>query len=90
MAEPQFLLLDEPSLGLSPGNLRQVFETVSEINISGVTVIVVEQNVHGALQISDTAVVMELGCKFVEGPAAEVREDPRIRMAYSVWIEYRV
>lgn len=81
-AEPQLLLLDEPSLGLSPGNLRQVFETVSEINSRGVTVMVVEQNVHGALQISDTAVVMELGRKFVEGPAAEVREDPRIRVAY--------
>ncbi len=81
-AEPQLLLLDEPSLGLSPGNLRQVFETVSEINGRGVTVMVVEQNVHGALQISDTAVVMELGRKFVEGPAAEIREDPRIRQAY--------
>lgn len=81
-AEPQLLLLDEPSLGLSPGNLRQVFETVSEINSRGVTVMVVEQNVHGALQISDTAVVMELGRKFMEGPAAEVREDPRIRVAY--------
>lgn len=81
-AEPQLLLLDEPSLGLSPGNLRQVFETVSEINSRGVTVMVVEQNVHGALQISDTAVVMELGRKFMEGPAAEVREDQRIRVAY--------
>lgn len=81
-AEPHLLLLDEPSLGLSPGNLRQVFETVSQINGRGVTVMIVEQNVHGALQISDTAVVMELGRKYLEGPAAEVREDPRIRVAY--------
>jgi branched-chain amino acid transport system ATP-binding protein len=81
-AEPRLMLLDEPSLGLSPGNLRQVFETIAEIHRGGVTIIVVEQNVHGALQISDTAVVMELGRKFVEGPAAEIRQDPRIRAAY--------
>jgi branched-chain amino acid transport system ATP-binding protein len=81
-AEPRLLLLDEPSLGLSPGNLTQVFQTITDINKRGVTIIVVEQNVHGALQISDTAVVMDLGRKFLEGPADEVRQDPQIRVAY--------
>ncbi|MEQ8344346.1 MAG: ABC transporter ATP-binding protein [Sneathiellaceae bacterium] len=81
-SRPKLLLLDEPSLGLSPLNLQQVFRTVLAIREQGVTVIVVEQNVHGALEISDTAIVLELGRKFLEGPAAEVRHDPRIRAAY--------
>lgn len=82
LTEPALLLLDEPSLGLSPKMQGAVFATVREIAARGVTVLVVEQNVHGALQISDTAIVMELGRKFLEGPAAAVRGDPRIRDAY--------
>jgi branched-chain amino acid transport system ATP-binding protein len=80
--EPTLLLLDEPSLGLSPKMQGDVFTTVQQIAGSGVTVLVVEQNVRGALLISDRALVMEQGCKFMEGPAAEVRTDPRIRQAY--------
>ena len=79
---PKLLLLDEPSLGLSPGNLGHVFDTVAEIRSRGVTMLIVEQNVQAALRISDTAVVMELGRKFLEGPAAEVMADPRIKVAY--------
>ena len=60
----------------------EVFAVARQIAAAGVTVLVVEQNVHGALLVSDTAIVMELGRKFLEGPAAEVREDPRIREAY--------
>jgi branched-chain amino acid transport system ATP-binding protein len=82
LAEPALLLLDEPSLGLSPKMQGEVFATVRRIAADGVTVLVVEQNVHGALLISDTAIVMELGRKFLEGPAAAVRSDPRIRDAY--------
>ena len=59
-----------------------VFTTVQQIAKTGVTVLVVEQNVRGALLISDRALVMEQGRKFMEGPAAEVRTDPRIRQAY--------
>lgn len=82
LIEPSLLLLDEPSLGLSPKMLGDVFTTVRAIAATGVTVLVVEQNVRGALLISDRALVMEQGQKFMEGPAAEVRTDPRIRQAY--------
>jgi branched-chain amino acid transport system ATP-binding protein len=81
-ANPQLLLLDEPSLGLSPGNQDQIFETISRLRDGGLTVLVVEQNAHGALQISDTGIVMELGRLFMVGPAAEVAADPRIKLAY--------
>ena len=80
--EPRLLLLDEPSLGLSPKTQADVFAVVADIGRSGVTVLIVEQNVHGALLVSDRAIVMELGRKFTEGPAAQVRADPRIREAY--------
>jgi branched-chain amino acid transport system ATP-binding protein len=82
LLEPSLLLLDEPSLGLSPKMQGDVFATVQRIAASGVTVLIVEQNVRGALLISDRALVMEQGLKFMEGPAAEVRTDPRIRQAY--------
>ena len=82
LLEPSLLLLDEPSLGLSPKMQGDVFVTVQTIAASGVTVLVVEQNVRGALLISDRALVMEQGRLFMEGPAAEVRTDPRIRQAY--------
>jgi branched-chain amino acid transport system ATP-binding protein len=82
LLEPGLLLLDEPSLGLSPKMQGDVFTTVQRIAGSGVTVLVVEQNVRGALLISDRALVMEQGRLFMEGPATEVRTDPRIRQAY--------
>jgi branched-chain amino acid transport system ATP-binding protein len=82
LLEPSLLLLDEPSLGLSPKMQGDVFATVQKIAASGVTVLVVEQNVRGALLVSDRALVMEQGRLFMEGPAAEVRTDPRIRQAY--------
>lgn len=82
LTSPKLLLLDEPSLGLSPKMQAEVFAAVRRIAATGVTVLVVEQNVHGALLISDRAIVMELGRKFMEGPAASVRDDPRIREAY--------
>jgi branched-chain amino acid transport system ATP-binding protein len=82
LIEPSLLLLDEPSLGLSPRMQGDVFATVKTIAATGVTVLVVEQNVRGALLISDTALVMEQGRKFMEGPAEQVRTDRRIRQAY--------
>lgn len=80
--QPKLLLLDEPSLGLSPKMQGQVFQMARTVAAAGVTVLMVEQNVHGALAISDTAIVMELGRKFMEGPAQTVLGDPRIRHAY--------
>jgi len=81
-SKPRLLLLDEPSLGLSPGNQDQIFETISQLRSQGLTVLVVEQNAHGALHISDVGIVMELGRIFMVAPAAEVILDPRIKLAY--------
>ncbi len=81
-AGPRLLLLDEPSLGLSPANQDQIFATIAELRGRGLTVLVVEQNAHGALGISDTGIVMELGRLFMAGPATEVIADPRIKVAY--------
>ena len=81
-SKPRLLLLDEPSLGLSPGNQDQIFETIAQLRAKGLTVLVVEQNAHGALQISDVGIVMELGRIFMVAPAAEVISDPRIKVAY--------
>jgi branched-chain amino acid transport system ATP-binding protein len=79
---PRLLLLDEPSLGLSPKMQRQVFDSVAQLRYSGLTVMMVEQNLVGALLISDTAVVLETGRKFKEGPAAEIMNDADIKRAY--------
>jgi branched-chain amino acid transport system ATP-binding protein len=79
---PRLLLLDEPSLGLSPKMQAEVFETVGQIKSNGVTVIMAEQNVFGSLMISDRAIVLELGRKFVDGPAVEVMHDPKIKAAF--------
>jgi branched-chain amino acid transport system ATP-binding protein len=81
-SSPKLLLLDEPSLGLSPANQDQIFETIADLRRHGLTVLVVEQNAHGALQISDTGIVMELGRLFMTGPAAQIISDPRIHVAY--------
>ena len=81
-SSPKLLLLDEPSLGLSPANQDQIFETIADLRRHGLTVLVVEQNAHGALRISDTGIVMELGRLFMTGPAAEIISDPRIHVAY--------
>jgi branched-chain amino acid transport system ATP-binding protein len=81
-AGPRLLLLDEPSLGLSPANQQLVFGTVRGIRDRGVTVLMVEQNAAAALRISDRAIVMELGCKSTEGPADRILDDAAIRAAY--------
>jgi branched-chain amino acid transport system ATP-binding protein len=82
LLQPKAILLDEPSLGLSPKMLTEVFTTVRQVRADGVTVVMVEQNARAALLISDVAVVMELGRKSFEGAARAVLDDPRIRAAY--------
>jgi branched-chain amino acid transport system ATP-binding protein len=81
-ARPRLLLLDEPSLGLSPRNQESVFETALAIRDSGITLLIVEQNTKRALAISDRAVVLELGRMILEGPARDVVSDQRVRAAY--------
>lgn len=82
MARPKMLLLDEPSLGLAPNVTQEVFRTVRELNASGLTVLLVEQDAYAALRISHRGYVMELGRIALEGPCAELRGDPRVQEVY--------
>ena len=82
MSRPNVLLLDEPSLGLAPILVEQIFQTITEINRQGVTVLLVEQNAHLALQIAHYAYVLETGKIALEGPASEVRGNDQVRKAY--------
>jgi branched-chain amino acid transport system ATP-binding protein len=82
MSEPALLLLDEPSLGLSPRMAEEVFDFVREIHAHGVTVVLVEQNVHNALSVAARAYVYETGRIVAERPAAELLEDPALLSAY--------
>jgi branched-chain amino acid transport system ATP-binding protein len=82
VTQPRLLLLDEPSLGLSPGNQLLVFQTIEDIRADGMTVLLVEQNATAALRVSDTAIVMELGRKRLEGGARQVLADPTLQAAY--------
>jgi len=82
MAKPRLLLLDEPSMGLAPVLVEQIFETVLTINRRGVTVLLVEQNASMALSIARRGYVLETGRIALEGPAAELAENPEVRRAY--------
>ncbi|MGJ7546723.1 ABC transporter ATP-binding protein [Variovorax sp. LT1R16] len=82
MSEPTLLLLDEPSLGLSPRMAEEVFDFVREIHAHGVTVLLVEQNVHNALSVAARAYVYETGRIVAERPAAELLEDTALLSAY--------
>ncbi len=82
MISPKLLLLDEPSIGLSPINLALVLENIQGIRERGVTVIMVEQNVRGALSISTDAVVMDLGEIVQAGSAEAIMRDEKVATAY--------
>ena len=82
MSHPKLLLLDEPSMGLAPLLVKEIFEIVQEINSTGVTILLVEQNAHMALSVADSAYVMETGRIVLSGPAAEVAANAKVRTAY--------
>ncbi len=82
MSRPKVLLLDEPSMGLSPIMVDKIFEVVRDVYAQGVTVLLVEQNASRALKIADRAYVMESGLITMNGPASELLVDPRVRAAY--------
>lgn len=82
MTRPKLFMLDEPSLGLAPLVVKMIFEIIREINKSGTTVLLVEQNAHAALEVADYAYVLETGKIAMEGPGAELLKDDRIRKVY--------
>jgi branched-chain amino acid transport system ATP-binding protein len=82
MAQPTLLVLDEPSLGLAPAIVKQLFQTVDAIRQQGVTVLLVEQNVRAVLKIADRAYVIENGSVQLSGQAQDLANDPRVSDAY--------
>ena len=82
MNRPRLLLLDEPSLGLAPLIIREVFRTIAELRQAGVSILVVEQNARAALRLSDYGYVLETGAVALEGPSGALADDPRITASY--------
>jgi branched-chain amino acid transport system ATP-binding protein len=82
MSNPKLLMLDEPSLGLAPLLVRDIFRTLRQINEGGVTILLVEQNARAALRISQYTYVMETGQIRLEGPSAQLMQDDRVRRLY--------
>jgi branched-chain amino acid transport system ATP-binding protein len=82
MSNPRLLLLDEPSMGLAPMLVEKIFEIIQEINASGTTIMLVEQNAHMALSIASRAYVLETGTVVLQGNAAALAADPEVRKAY--------
>ena len=82
MSQPKVLLLDEPSMGLSPIMVDKIFEVVRDVYAQGVTVLLVEQNASRALAIADRGYVMESGVITMNGPAKQMLDDPKVRAAY--------
>jgi len=82
MAKPRLLLLDEPSMGLAPLLVQEIFRTLRDLNQRGLTIFLVEQNARQALKIADYAYVMENGAIVLSGPSAELLENPKVVEAY--------
>ena len=82
MAKPKLLMLDEPSLGLAPLIVREIFRIVTELRRRGVSILLVEQNARAALQVADYAYVLETGQIAMHGPATQLAVDPRVIEAY--------
>lgn len=82
MSEPEILLMDEPSLGLSPVMTARVFDMVREINALGITVVLVEQNVVQSLELATRAYVIAEGRVVLAGPACEIRGHAEVKRAY--------
>ena len=82
MSEPEFIMLDEPSMGLAPVIVKQVFRIIKQINAAGTTILLIEQNARQALGISDYTYVLENGHITLEGPSAQLLADPAVQKAY--------
>ena len=82
MSRPEMLMLDEPSLGLAPLLVREIFEIIKRINAEGRTVLLVEQNAFAALSVADYAYILEVGRIVLEGPGKELLANPKVKEAY--------
>lgn len=82
MSRPKLMLMDEPSMGLAPLLVKEIFEIIKEINKAGTTILLVEQNAHMALSIANRAYVLETGRIVLEGPAKELAQNEQVRKAY--------
>jgi branched-chain amino acid transport system ATP-binding protein len=82
MAKPKVLMLDEPSLGLAPLIVKEIFHIISDLKNTGVAILLVEQNARAALQVSDYGYVLENGNTVLEGSSDQLRDDPRIVESY--------
>jgi branched-chain amino acid transport system ATP-binding protein len=82
MAKPKLLMLDEPSLGLAPVLVQRIYETIGEINRSGVAILLVEQNANYALEAADSGYVLETGRVVLANDSASLRNDPEVQKAY--------
>ena len=82
MSKPRMILMDEPSMGLSPIYVNEIFDIIKEINNDGVTVLLVEQNAKKALNIANRAYVLETGKIVLEGDADKLMNDPKVKAAY--------
>ena len=82
MARPRLLMLDEPSLGLAPMLVREIFNIISRINREGTTVLLVEQNARMALSVANQAYVLENGCITISGAASDLLENEQIVKSY--------
>lgn len=82
MSDPDLLMLDEPSLGLAPLIVREIFSIIERLRETGVTIVLVEQNARAALQVADHGYVLEMGEVSAQGPASELAHDPRVIETY--------
>ena len=82
MTNPKILLMDEPSMGLSPILVNEIFSIIEQLHASGITILLVEQNAKKALAVADRAYVLETGKISMSGPASKLAEDDRVRKAY--------
>ena len=82
MARPKLLMLDEPSMGIAPILVQRIYETITEINRSGVAILLVEQNANYALDVSRRGYVLETGRVVLKGASSELRDDPEVQKAY--------
>ena len=82
MCEPKVLLLDEPSMGLAPLLVKEIFGVIARLKAQGIPILLVEQNAHAALSVADVGYVLETGSIALGGPAGELLRDPRVQAAY--------